>query len=37
MDVWDKGVEYMSCGTVIIIITCVIDGVVVNIISVKSV
>ena len=35
MDVWDKGVEYMSCCTVSIII-CVIDGVVVNVIGVKS-
>ena len=36
MDVWDKGVEYMSCITVSIII-CVIDCVVVNTIGIKSV
>ena len=35
MDVWDKGIEYVSCGTVIIIIIHVIT--VVSVISVKSV
>lgn len=37
MDVWDKGVEYMGCITVSIIIICVIDCVVVNTIGIKSV
>ena len=36
MDVWDKGIEYMSCGTVIIIIIIHVITVV-SVISVKSV
>ena len=37
MDIWDKGVKYMGCIPVSIIIACVINGVVVNIIGIKSV